>query len=80
MQMARHSRSGLEYAIKFFVHLSTFSDEAAIYRDRSSGLGQFADQLKLPRVGISSSMLCCRALLYVFGRHLALISPFLFVT
>ena len=50
VQMARHSRSGLEYAIKFFVFPSTFHDESAIYEDRSSGLGQFADRLKLPRV------------------------------
>jgi hypothetical protein len=49
VQMARHSRSGLEYAIKFFV-TSTFYDEAAIYQDRSNGLGRHADRLKLPQV------------------------------
>lgn len=57
VQMARHSRSGLEYAIKFFVYTSTFHDESSIYQDRNSGLGQFADRLKLPRV--SSPIFFC---------------------
>ena len=63
--MARHSRSGLEYAIKFFIVASTFHDESAIYQDRNSGLGQFADRLKLPRVRSPSIRNLCLASLPV---------------
>ena len=43
VRIARHTFSGHEFAIKFYIFASTFRAESAIYQDRNSGL-------KLPRV------------------------------
>lgn len=46
IQFAKDRRSGLQYALKFFLSRSTFNDEAALYTDDTNPLGQFLPHLR----------------------------------
>ena len=46
IQFCKHRRSGLQFAIKFFLSRSAFDDEAALYTNPASPLGPFLPQLR----------------------------------
>ena len=46
VQFAKDRRNGLEYAIKFFLSYSAFTDEASLYTDRGNPLGQFLPEVR----------------------------------
>ncbi|NJR41840.1 MAG: hypothetical protein HC767_03455 [Akkermansiaceae bacterium] len=46
IQFAKDRRNDLEYAVKFYLSHSAFTDEASLYTDRGNPLGEFLPEVR----------------------------------